>query len=229
MSLEPVIDGSLSLKVMATIPLNPTCPIVSYDGQIFLCTDNGKYVIGGVKYSIVPIRQLNAVGMNPFFEMDSVDQDLGEFMKLIEEGSSDWSEAVRRVLPEVAFEELVCVHLLMVAEPFRGLDIGLKCLAMLPRILGGAALYALLIKEREFVEVGEMELPLDDAASLRALAAYFSKAGFVRIPGTRCMGFDGQLVSPLIERQGYWNLVNVPLTAAMEVYKVPETGSNNSE
>ena len=139
-SLDAELDGDVYLRLAARMALDPSGVYHRDTGRLIWEADDGEYLAGRLKYYLVRVGAMLGRGVDPVWDLDGVSADTAEYVELFNENRDGWSEAVERVWPETTFGDMVIFDRLIVCPPFRGQELGLKCLHLLMQIIGGVTL-----------------------------------------------------------------------------------------
>ena len=224
MSADMKIEGTLHLEIRTKFELKPTSELLCFKGRILLESVDGDYVVGEVKYYVARVFELD----NPLWDLDAISSDTEEYCEFFNSELDNWSDAILKVWPEAMFGDLVILDRVIVYPPFRGQEIGLKCLGALTRFVSEGKLFVMRPMPLQYLE-GYVNNPniarhvKNEKIDIRKLAAYYAKAGFRKISGTGRMAFDGCAVSPLDDKENCGEWVSFMKTPAMDAYRLPES------
>lgn len=225
-SLDAELDGDVYLRLAARMALDPSECIIAHTGRLIWEADDGEYLAGRLKYYLVRVGAMLGRGVDPVWELDGVSADTAEYVELFNENRDGWSEAVERVWPETTFGDMVIFDRLIVCPPFRGQELGLKCLHLLMQIIGGVTLFVMRPMPLQYVPAYAMipevaKASGDQAADVRKLVDYYKRVGFREIPGSGQMILDPTMINAFDQRQDLHASLKIKRTPALADYRLP--------
>jgi hypothetical protein len=221
----PKVQGTLYLEVSARLCMDPRELVEKYHGRLVMSAGSGDCVAGKTQYWVVRVQDMLERGIDPVAAMDWEDNDTAAFCRLFADSREDWSKAVYSAHPDAMFGDLAILDRLIVNPPFRGKKIGLHCIEMMRRIIGGMGLFVLNPVPLQH-NAGYANDPSvareakDKVADRRKLMAYYEVAGFRKVPGTELMALDPRTLKRAIPWMDEEGDIRLPSTEAMELYRV---------